>query len=376
MKSLNQKIVLMDTIFKTILLALCMATAVTSFAAKHHKKTLAESYDISNGATVELINKYGNIDVRTVAGDQVNIKVEILVDAPSESKAEEIFERIDVSIYGSANSVKAETKIDAQKKGFWKNIMSWNKGNKYEIHYYIEVPEHVHLMLTNKYGNIFTEDMENEMDIVLKYGNFEIGNAHDVDINLGYGKGKMENVHDLDIDMKYGELSAESAEDVQIESRYSKVTIDQANNIDSKSKYDTYRVRNATSFDNEGRYDNIRLGAIGEMEIESKHTHIDVDKLLKSVMIRTGYGSIKINEITSDLEEIDIVSSYAGIKIENPNEVGFTFDVETKYGSIAIEEGNGDFGDDDNEEWARGERKGSGSGVVKIESKYGSVKIR
>ncbi len=366
----------MDTIFKTILLALCMATAVTSFAAKDHKKTLTESYDISNGATVELINKYGNIDVRTVAGDQVNIKVEILVDAPSESKAEEIFERIDVSIYGSANSVKAETKIDAQKKGFWKNIMSWNKGNKYEIHYYIEVPEHVHLMLTNKYGNIFTEDMENEMDIVLKYGNFEIGNAHDVDVDLGYGKGKMENVHDLDIELKYGDISVEIAEDVDIVSRYSKVTIDKAKVMDVESKYDAYRVRNAISFDNKGRYDNIRLGEIGEVEIDSKHTDIDVDKLLSSAIIRTGYGSIKINEITSDFEEIDIVSSYAEIKIDNPNDVGFKFDVETKYGSITIEDGNGDFGDDDNEEWARGKRAGKGEGLVKIESKYGSVKIR
>jgi len=376
MKSLNQKIILVDTIFKIILIALFMASAVVSFGAKDHKKTITESYDVSNGATVELINKYGNMDIRTIASDQVNVRVEILVDAPNESNAEEIFDRIDIGIYGSSNSVKAETKIASQKEGFWKNLMSWNNGNNYEIHYYVEVPDHVHLMLTNKYGNIYADDMNNEIDLELKYGNFEIGSAHDVDINLGYGKGKMDNVQDLDIDLKYGEINAESAYDVDIVSKYSQVTIDDAKNIGVNSKYDKYRIRTANRFENEGRYDNLRLGDIREIEVDSKHTDIDIDKLHTRAYIRTGYGSIRINEITSELEEIDIVSSYAGIKIDNPNEVGFKFDVETKYASINIDQGDGDFGDEDNEEWAKGKRPGSGNGIIKIESKYGSVKIR
>ena len=376
MKSLNQKIIEVNTIFKTIMMAIFMASAVASFGSKDHKKTISESYDISNGATVELINKYGNVDVRTIAEDRVSIRVEILVDAPNESKAEEVFKRLNVSTYGTSNSVKVETKIDSQNKGFWKSITSWNKGGNYQIHYYIEVPEHVHLMITNKYGNIYAEDMDNELDIVLKYGNFEIGSAHDVDIDLGYGKGKMDDVHNLDLDLKYSQIEAESAYDVDITSKYSQFSVDEAREIDAESKYDKFRIRKADRFENEGKYDNLRLGEIGEVEIDSKHTDIDIDKLEKSAYIRTGYGGIRINEITSEMEEIDIVSSYADIKIENPSEVGFRFDIETNHASIRIDNGDGDFGDDDDDEWAKGKRPGKGNGLVKIESKYGNVRIR
>lgn len=376
MKSLNQKIILVNSIFKTIALAIFMASAVAAFGAKDHKKTISESFDISNGANVELINKYGNMDIRTIDSDKVNITVEILVDARNEDKAQEVFDRIDIDFYGTSSSVKAETKIDSDKKGFWKNWGSWNNGGNYEIHYFVEVPKHVHLILQNKYGNIFCEDMDNDMDITLKYGNFDIGRAHEVDVDLGYGDGEMTDVHDLDVDLKYGKIEVETAHDVDISSKYSQITIDEAKDIEAESKYDKFRIRKADSFSDDGKYDNLRLGQIGSLKVYTGYTDIDIEKLLRSARIETKYGSIRIDEITDDLDEIDITSSYAGIKINNPEDVGYKFDIETEYASINVDHGTGEFGDDDEDEWARGKRKGKGDGKIKIKSKYGSVRVR
>ena len=112
------------------------------------------------------------------------------------------------------------------------------------------------------------------------------------------------------------------------------------------------------------------------MDIESKYTDIDVETLVKSADITTSYGQIRIDEITENLQRIDIESSYADIRIYNPNDVGFEFDIQTEHGSILVDEGNGDFGDDDEDHWAKGKRKGSGNGRIEIDSRHGSVKIR
>ncbi|MEE9374020.1 MAG: hypothetical protein V3V00_13295 [Saprospiraceae bacterium] len=367
----------MNTIFQTIILAICMASAITAFGANDYKKTITESYDISNGAKVELINKYGNIDIRTIDSDEVNIRVEIVVDAKNEDRAQKIFDRIDIDFYHTVSSIKAETKIGDTKKR-WNNIFSWKSDCNFEIHYYIEAPSHVHLKLYNKYGNIYIPDMDNDVDIVLKYGNFKMGNAHDIDINLGYGNGEMANIQNLDLDVKYSKIVVESAKDVDVKSKYSTIIIDIAKNIDADSKYDKFRIKEASNFENSGKYDDLKLGTINDIKIYSKFTHIDIETLITRAKIKTDYGSIRIDAINAELEQIDIVSSYASIRIYNPDKVAYRYDIETKYGSIKIDEGTGDFGDDDNEEWARGKRKGkgSGNGLIRIESRYGNVKIR
>lgn len=101
-----------------------------------------------------------------------------------------------------------------------------------------------------------------------------------------------------------------------------------------------------------------------------------IRSLEKNLTIETGYGSIRVDEVSDQLEEIDIRSSHAGIEIKNPNDIGFRFDIHTKYGDIDIDHGSGDFTDDDNEEWAKGKRKGIGEGIIKIDSRYGNVRIR
>ena len=75
-----------NAIFRTILLAIGMATAMSSFAAKEYTKEITESFTISNGGKVEIINKYGNIDVRPVSGNDVTIRVEIKVETKDQDK--------------------------------------------------------------------------------------------------------------------------------------------------------------------------------------------------------------------------------------------------------------------------------------------------
>ena len=76
------------------------------------------------------------------------------------------------------------------------------------------------------------------------------------------------------------------------------------------------------------------------------------------------------------MERIEIDATYAGIKIGRKENIGFRFDIETKYASISIDHGTGKFGEEDNEEWAKGHHKGKGNGLITIDSKYGNVRIK
>lgn len=376
MKYLNhQKEIMMSKIFRIIVMAFFMATAATSFAAKDYVKTYEETFTTSRDGSVRLNNRYGNIDITTVSGNEVRIKVEVSVDAKSQDSADDIFDRIDIEIDENRDIISATTTIN-ENRNFWKNLVSWGGNNKYEIRYEVELPAYIYLDITNKYGNISCDDMENDMDIELKYGNFVIGSAHDMDIDLGYGNGELTRAHDIDVEIKYGKLSMNKCLDMDIESKYSKITIDDAAVLDSESKYDHFDIGSVGTFENVGKYDDINIDHVDETVINSKYTKINLEKLGRNADIETSYGSIRIKEIMPELESIEIHSSYANITIDNPQEVGFDFDIHTRYGGISVNEGTGTFDEDGEHEEAEGRRKGEGNGKIQIESSYGKVRIR
>jgi len=364
----------MNTIYKTILLALCMATTVTSFSAKDYEKEFKESFDITEGATVELDNRYGNMTITTHSADRVDIHIQVLVDAKNEDRADDIFDRIDIDIHGSANHVTAKTSI-GESGGIWKKF-SWGGG--FEIHYSVIVPDHVYLNLKNKYGNVSIPDMENDVKLYLKYGNFGMGDAHDMDLILGYGNGEMGDVRDLDAEVSYGQLEVDKADDIDIDSKYSKMTIDEARDIDSDSKYDGYKIRKARDVSNDGKYDNFKIGSVEKVKIYTKYTGIDIELLDRSATIENGYSGITIDEITENLESINIQNSYSDVRIYNPNDIQFEYDLETSYGSLQIDNGTGEWVEDDHDEWARGKRKGrtKSEGKIRVKNKYGNIKLR
>ena len=374
MKCLNhQKIIIMNSIFKTVILALCTATTLSVFAYTDFTKTIEESYDISYGGKVEIINKYGNIDMRVSEGNRVSFKIEITVEAKNQDRADEVFDLIDIDFYNNADYIKAETSV-SDNNNFWKKLKNWDSSN-YEINYYVNVPKHTYLILNNKYGHIYAEDMDNDMDINLKYGNFTIGNVHDLDVVLGYGNGKAAQVNAVDVDIKYGKLEIEKCDDILIESKYSHMSFEDVKDITSASKYDHYKVGSVQSIKNEGKYDNFKLGEVKSIIINSKYSDVDIEKLYSSGDFELGYGSIRIDELSSGFDEVNIVSRYTRIRIESESDAAFDYDIETEYADLDVPS-YAEYEEDNNEKWVKASKNGGGKGKIKIKSKYGSVKIK
>ena len=83
---------------------------------KQFTKTIEESFPISKDGVVAIANKYGNIDMHTWDKNEVKFKVNIIVNATSESVAKDVFERIEVSFNNSNSRVEAVTEIESKKR--------------------------------------------------------------------------------------------------------------------------------------------------------------------------------------------------------------------------------------------------------------------
>ena len=158
----------------TILVFLLAGTMLIAAPTKSEfERTIQKDFQIDSDGLVDLSNKYGKVTIETVSGNTVNIEVVIKVDANSQSKADEIFDRIDIDFTNNGSLVKAETTIASQKSK-WFSWWGDSKSNSLEINYTVKMPKSCRLSLMNKYGDNFVDHLDGKANISVKYGNLQL----------------------------------------------------------------------------------------------------------------------------------------------------------------------------------------------------------
>jgi len=318
----------MKTLKSKFLLSLLLI-AVISFAANASEvsKKLSHEFKINENSSLVLQNKYGKIDVQNWDEKKVAIDVEIVIEHPDKEKAEKLLEYLDVDFSTTGNESKAITKIDERFNKLKGN--NWGNGKKFHINYTVKMPKDLDLNLSNKYGDVYIDELTGYSKINVKYGNLQANKILRNDtkplssIILGYGKGNVSEVGWMKIEIKYSKLKIEKSRALVIQSKYSKLYIDEASSIVSESKYDSYEIETIDNFVIEGAYAGYKIGYLGKkLSLDTKYTGTTVDK------------------IPASFELIKISNSYGGIKLGIASDASYHLKGEARYAKISFPSSN------------------------------------
>jgi hypothetical protein len=351
------------------------AEDITIFVKKKYNKTIEKSFPISKKGEVAIINKYGTLDINTWNKNEVQIKVEIVVNATSESVAEDVFERISIEFDNSSDRVFAETVIES-KEDYWWNF-SKNLKSDFEINYEVYMPLSCSVNFDNKYGNINMMDLENDATIVVKYGNLTMGDLEgDLSLELGYGNGFIGAVNNMQTSVAYSKLRTDYVNEFSGETKYSGITINNAKKVVVETKYDNYNLGNVGEFINEGKYDNLLVDQVDNVLIETKYTDLKVGTLTRSLTGELNYGGIRIKDLKKGFDKLMVEASYAGISVTPEPGAGFTLEMNSKHVDIDLPKTK------DYEEEKDGSVKniragfnGGGKSMMLLELEYGFLKV-
>lgn len=344
-----------------------MASSPTG--SKEFRKSFNESFTTNADVALEVQNKYGNVDITTWNKNEVLVKAEIIVNARSESAANEIFDNVSVGISGNRNRVSAITSINSSKN------YSCDDG-KYEVHYFISAPASARPDIYNKYGNITIGELKNDLEVEIKYGNLDTENI-DGKLNLiiGYGNANVGELGPLDLEIKYGKFKSGNIKGATIISKYSTVKIGNGDDFDITSKYDTYRLGEIGDLMNAGKYDNFRIEKVKNVDLQTKYTTFKTNHLSESMRFEGKYGSIGISELSDDFKSLNFVCRYTPIKIGTTAE--FKIEAETKYCSVGLpyEMDYTEKVKDGKYYSIKAKTSDRAKGVIKADLEYGSLKI-
>ena len=298
-----------------LLSLLLIVTVSFSLTAQDAKKEYTESYDVSQGATLNTDTKYSDVELLTWDQSVIDILVEIEVDASSKSRAEATLEKIDVRISKSGNNVSLETEFEN----------GWSRNVKTKINITIKAPKWVNLDMDNSYGDLFIQEATGLVLLDLKYGNMKAGSLTRENekpysqIDMAYSNAEIDELGWLELEISYSDMQINSSKMLFVENKYAKLSGEKAGGIITEGAYDKYTFEEIDSFVGELKYSGIKFGTLN-----------------KTLDLHSGYTGVKIATLSNGFDKVDASLSYGNFSVGLEPGASFKFQGEAKYGSVNI----------------------------------------
>jgi len=353
----------MKTMYKILFILFLIPLTITATEKKGKytkSKTIKKEFKVTNDATLNVTNKYGNIVIATWNENKIIIDITITTNGNDEEKVEKRLEQIDVEFNSTTNYVSAKTMIEKNSRSW--NIWGKNNNVNMQIDYVIKMPITNNIDLSNDYGSISLDKLEGTSKINCDYGKINIGELLNTSnlIKIDYtNKSTIDFMKDGEINADYSTLHVEKAGRTKLNADYSHISFGML--VDLNYNCD---------------YGDLKIDDCGNLTGNSDYMHTTVDILRGSGDFDTDYGSIKINELGKDFKNLKIKSSYTSLKFGvNPN-TSFNITAFLNYGGLKYDSGftfNKEITKSSSKQYEGYYNSSNSRNTITIKSSYGNV---
>lgn len=343
-------------IYSLLAVTVCSLVAIQAIYATNFtaQRAVHLDYEVNSDFVLELINKYGNVNIENIDKDSLIIDVLIKTEARKLEVCKKNLTKIEINAKQEPQKISVQTIVDD------------NIGN-FSVDYTIKMPSYLNLNLSNKYGNLEANCLFGKTNIKISYGAVFINNINDKTggfptIDLAYAPKSV--IHEMEIggiNMSYSDIKVEKVRSIAIVSKYSSIAVEKV-----------------TSLATESAYDNLTISEIAKADINSRYTDMQIAKLLDFLQITSRYGDIKILGLGANFSGIDIDCKYTDVKIDvsSLKSKNYNLNLYTQYGSISkpkyISNGSININGTESNVYRQSE---NANVSIKVISKYGDIKL-
>ncbi len=267
-------------------------------------RRIVRSFPTAPETRLDVTNKYGKIQVIPWKKDSVRIEVDLFVQSNSTNKLEKLQDNIDFDFSGTKYYVIARTNFGSKYSGFFTDLKELSENfipskNKVEINYTIRMPANMAVNISNKYGDLYIDDLKGTVNINLSNGDLKINRLDgEANINLNFGNGIINYYQGGRLTLSYADIEIKEAITLDIDTRSSKLNIDKAS------------ILNITS-----RRDRISVSELDNIFGDAYFTDIRISNLNEEVNFVSNYGDFRADNISREFTYINLNSEYTDISL-------------------------------------------------------------
>jgi hypothetical protein len=174
-----------------------------------HRRNISKSYTVSSDEKLSIENSFGDVAVSTWDKNEIQVNIEIVVNASSDEKAQQMMDEISVSDKRGGNEISFKTKIgNMGKMANGKRNKGSDDHRKFYIDYKIVMPSGNPLSVENSFGKINIGNFSGPVNLVSKFGELTTGKLSNARIvHVEFGSADIGPVVDPDVTFKFNSRS-------------------------------------------------------------------------------------------------------------------------------------------------------------------------
>lgn len=266
-------------------------------------KKYHHQFKVSPKTTVELSNKYGKIQILTWNKDSVKVDIDVYLSSPSISRLQKLKDNIAIdytttNYYVIVKTVfgKSQSNVIDEIKDFADAIV--NGSNEVRIDYNVYLPQNQALKVSNKYGDIYTDDLTGDITLTLANGDLKANNfTGNTQINLSFGNAFINEIAKGRLTAEYADMDIKSAENITLESKSSKIRLDKAGTLRLQSRRDDLRIESANSILGDTYFTSAYFQQINEeLNVNGKFGKLTAENIKKT------FSFVNLNSEYTDMD--------------------------------------------------------------------------
>ena len=357
------------SIFEMANLDLWDITGNTYQFSEHYEK------DVPPGSSIEIINRYGFVDVTPADTDRIVVDVAKTVIAKDENEAGDLSDSFVYSIVEEGRGYRVISNFNRDQNSI--------RGRRFKTSLTIKVPRHSALIVNNRNGSVEISGLTGDQKVTNAFGKVtlseitgavEIGNKND-DVIVKNVTGAMTITNEF-AGIEVNDVTGA----IEVRNRNS--------GIDLTGVKGDIRVSNA--------FGSLKLREIvGNLTVDARMTEVDVDRVEGDVAVENQFQSVRVSGATGKVavdnrngavdlryeqpprENIRVTSRFGDVTLVLPAASSFSVDARTRFGEVSS-----DFSElvERSEERNRERNSltgqvGSGGPEIRVENQNGSISI-
>jgi len=288
-------------------------------AQDEYTKVIKKEYPVNPDAQVILENKFGQIHCNNWDKNLVSVEIRITVTAHSQQSANKLLDLVTIISNGTPSQV--ETRTVFSKEGFSGN-------SKVNVDYTVNIPATINLNLTNKFGDVFLNELSGKGNFDIAYGDIEVKKLLNSDnvIDIKFGKGDMQYITGAMVSLKYSEMKVEYAGSLFVDSKFSNLEGNKIVSLSIGFQGGKVDVENTSAITGKSKFSDLNIG------------HLD-----KKIDLDIQYGNCDVDRISADFTLVSVRNKYGSVTVNIPSGTSYNLDAELKFCDLDFPEDQANF---------------------------------
>lgn len=329
--------------------------------------------EVPSGSAIEILNRYGNVEIVAADTDRIVVDVDKTVIAENEAEAARLAKEFVVySIVGDGSRYQVISNYNRDENRV--------RGRRFKTSLVVKVPKRSSITLDNRNGNVDLSGLTGDQRITNAFGNVTLsGVSGTVDIS---NKNANVTVRDIGgatkIFNEFGNVEARTIVGaLELRHRNGNVEVEGVKG-DSKvsSSFGSLDVKDIDGALNvSARNTSVEvLRVTNDVEVDNQFQSVRLEGIKGSATVSNRNGNVDIRYDEPPLKNIQVNSQFGDVTVAVPASSAFSIDARTRYASVSSDFPELKQDDNQGRSSITG-RVGTGGPDIRIDNRNGSIRI-